>query len=89
MAIELSKDDQQQALTSLGRFAESELEVELSDIQLRSLLQYILKEIAPSVRNKALADAQDFLRERLADMVATLDEPEFVYWPKGTSVRRK
>jgi len=30
-----------------------------------------------------------FLRDRLADLEATCYEPEFVYWPKGSSVRRK
>jgi uncharacterized protein (DUF2164 family) len=89
MAIELSRDEQQQALASMRRFADSELDVELSDIQLMALLQYVLKEIAPSVRNQTLADAQVFLRERLADMEASLYEPEFAWWPKGSSVRRK
>ncbi len=89
MAIELSTDEEKQALVSLARFADDELELELSDIQLRSLLQYILKEIGPSIRNRTLADAQLFLRDRLVDMEATLYEPEFTYWPKGSSVRRK
>jgi hypothetical protein len=34
-------------------------------------------------------DAQVFLRDRLADLEATCYEPEFVYWPKPSSVRRK
>ncbi len=89
MAIELSPDDRKQALASMRRFVDAELDVELSDIQLRILLDFLLKEIAPSVRNQALEEAQVFLRERLADMDATLHEPPFAYWPKGSSVRRK
>jgi hypothetical protein len=36
-----------------------------------------------------LGDAQTFVRDRLADLEASCLEPEFSYWPKGTSVRRK
>ncbi len=89
MSVTLSRDDEKQALASLRRFSEEELEVELSDIQHRSLLSFFLKELAPSVYNKAVSDAQIFLRDRLADLEASCYEPEFVYWPKGTSVRRK
>ncbi len=89
MTLELTPDDRKEALASLRRFVDAELDVELSDIQLRILLDYVMKEIAPSIRNQALDDAQVFLRERLADMDATLHEPPFAYWPKGSSVRRK
>jgi uncharacterized protein (DUF2164 family) len=89
MAVELSPDDTKQAVASMRRFASEELDVELSEIQLLSLLRYFLTEIAPTVYNRAIADAQVFLRDRLADLDATCYEPEFVYWPKGTSVRRK
>jgi uncharacterized protein (DUF2164 family) len=89
MAVELSPEDTKQAVASMRRFASEELEVDLSDLQLLSLLRYFLKEIGPAVYNGAIADAQVFLRDRLADLDATCYEPEFVYWPKGTSIRRK
>ncbi|HET9066155.1 MAG TPA: DUF2164 domain-containing protein [Gemmatimonadales bacterium] len=87
LSITLSPDHTKLAIASLQRFADTELEIELSDIQVRQLLQYILQEIAPSVRNQAIADTQAFLRERLDDMEATLYEPEFVHWPKRSSAR--
>lgn len=89
MAISLSPDDRKQALASLRRFCGDELEADLSDIQVTALLEFMLKEIGPSVYNGAIADAQAFLRARLGDLEATCYEPEFTYWPKGTSVRRK
>ncbi len=89
MAISLSTDDRKQALISLRRFCGDELEADLSDIQVTALLEFMLKEIGPSVYNGAIADAQAFLRARLGDLEATCYEPEFTYWPKGTSVRRK
>lgn len=89
MPIQLTDDDRKQALASLARYATDELDVELSDIQIRGLLAFMLKEIAPSVYNAGVADARTFLTDRLADLEATCYEPEFTYWPKGSSVRRK
>ena len=89
MPVTLPAEATTQALASLRRFCADELETDLSDIQLRALLEFVLKEIGPSVYNGAIADAQAFLRARLGDLEATCYEPEFSYWPKGSSVRRK
>jgi uncharacterized protein (DUF2164 family) len=89
MPVTLPAEARTQALASLRRFCADELETDLSDIQLRALLEFVLKEIGPSVYNGAIADAQAFLRARLGDLEATCYEPEFSYWPKGSSVRRK
>ena len=40
-------------------------------------------------QKQAVADAEAFLRPRLADLEATLYEPEFAHWPRESSVRRK
>lgn len=89
MAVALSVDARKQALASIRRFCTENLELEPNEIQVVSLLEFVLKEIAPSVYNAAVADAQAYLRDRLADLEGTCYEPEFVYWPKSSSVRRK
>lgn len=89
MAVELSAETRKHAIASLRRYTDDELEVELSDIQLIGLLNFMLKEIGPAVYNKAVIDAQAFLQGRLADLEATCYEPEFVYWSKGAKIRRK
>lgn len=89
MSLELSAEDRKQAQSSLVRFCGQELDVELSQIQAGLLLEFIVKELGPSFHNAALADAQVFVRDRLAEMESSLTEPTFTYWPKGTAVRRK
>jgi uncharacterized protein (DUF2164 family) len=89
MAVTLSDEARKQAIASIRRYGTEELDSDLSDIQAASLLAFFLKEIAPTVYNAGIADAQVFLRDRLADLEATCYEPEFVYWPKASSVRRK
>ena len=89
MAVTLSAEARKQALPSIQRFCADELEIDRSEIQGALLLAYFLKEIGPCVYNAGVADAQTFLRDRLADLEATCYEPEFTYWPKEASVRRK
>lgn len=88
MAITLPPEARKQALASLRRFATEQLEVELGEIQAVALLDYFLAELAPTAYNAGVGDAQAVLRDRLADLEGCL-EPEFGYWPKGSSVRRK
>lgn len=89
MPIALSEEAKKQSVASIARYCDAELEVELSQIQAAALLEFFLKEIAPSVYNGAIADARAFLGDRLGDMEATCFEGEFTYWPKGSAVRRK
>ncbi|HMV32657.1 MAG: DUF2164 domain-containing protein [Gemmatimonadales bacterium] len=89
MAVTLSPEDRKQALTSIRRFCQEGLELEASDLQAIGLLEFFLKEIGPSIYNAGVADAQAFLRDRVADLEGTCSEPTFTYWPKGASVRRK
>lgn len=87
MTITLSEDAQRLAIASLKRYVAEELEQDVGDLKAGLLLEFILKEIAPSVYNAAIADAQTFLRDRVADLEGACTVPEFAYWPKAT-VRR-
>lgn len=89
MPIELEPDARKQALASLRRFCTEELDVELSELQAMQLLKFVLHEIAPTTYNSGVAAAEAYLRDRIADLEGVCHEPEFTYWPKGTSVRRK
>lgn len=89
MAVSLSPDARKQALASIKRFCAEHLDREPDEIGAALMLDFFLKELAPSAYNAGVADAQTFLRDRLADLEGNCYEPEFVYWPKGSSVRRK
>jgi uncharacterized protein (DUF2164 family) len=89
MALSLSDEARKHSLASLKRFCTEHLDTEVSDLQTIGLLDFFLKEIGPTVYNTGVADAQTYLRDRIADLEGTCYEPEFVYWPKSSSVRRK
>ena len=89
MAVELPPEARKQALASIERFCGEELEVELTGVQALQLLNFLLKEIAPTAFNAGVAAAEAYLRDRVADLDGVCHVPEFAYWPKGSSVRRK
>ena len=89
MAIELKPEIRKQALASIRKYCREQLDLDADDIQAISLLEFFLKEIAPTVYNDAIAEAQTFVQDRLADLEGSCYEPEFGYWPKSRSVQRK
>ena len=92
VAVTLSDDATKQAIASIRRYFAEELDQDIGDLKARLLLEYLLKEIGPSIYNGAIADAQAYLRDRVADLEGACAEPEFAYWPKSgqaPSVRRR
>ena len=80
MAVTLPDDTAEKALKSLKRYFKDERDEELGDLQGKLLLDFILEEIAPSIYNGAIVDAQTYLRDRVADLEGACFEPEFGYW---------
>ena len=89
MPITLPDETKTRFLASLKRFSVEHWDQELDDLGAMLFLDFLMKEFAPLVHNAAIAETQAFMRDRLADLEATCSEPEFAFWPKGTSVRRK
>jgi uncharacterized protein (DUF2164 family) len=87
MTPTLSDDDSARAVASIRRYCDEQLDQEVGELQARLLLEFFLKEIAPSVYNAAIADAQVWLRERVSDLEGACYAPEFGYWPKSTGRR--
>jgi len=87
MAIVLSETARKQSIASIKRYFLEELEQEIGDLKAGLLLEFILKEIGPSIYNAAIGDAQTYLRDRIADLEGVCSVPEFAYWP-SSSVRR-
>jgi len=90
MAIALSPENTKLAVASIQRFVLEELEQDIGDLKARLVLDYFLREIGPVVYNGAIADAQTYLRDRVADLEGACSEPEFGFWPKtAPGLRRK
>jgi uncharacterized protein (DUF2164 family) len=87
MIISLSDDARKQSVASIRRYFDEELEQDIGDLKAGLILDFFLREIAPSVYNTAISDAQAYLRDRVADLEGLCSAQEFSYWP-SSSVRR-
>ncbi len=85
--IKLPDEAASRALASVKRYAAEELDLTLGDLKAQLLLEFIVRELGPSIYNLALEDAQRWLTERAGDLDGALGKAEFTYWP--SSVRRK
>jgi uncharacterized protein (DUF2164 family) len=81
MAITLPPDTLKRMHASIRRYAAENLDEEIGDLKAALLLDFVLKEIAPSVYNQAIADAQTYVQGRLADLEAICYAEEFSFWP--------
>ncbi|HEY4373084.1 MAG TPA: DUF2164 domain-containing protein [Burkholderiales bacterium] len=82
MAIELEKELRTQAIASIERYFEENMEERIGNLQAGALLGFFLEEIGPAVYNKAVADVQERLQLRVAEVDLECHEAEFTYWKK-------
>ena len=89
MPIELPDDVRKRSVASIKRYFDEELDQDIGDLKAGLVLDFFLKEIAPSVYNAAIADAQAYMRDRVADLEGACSAPEFAYWPPSMTRRPK
>lgn len=88
MAIELTKEDRQQAIASIERYFREHMEEKIGNVAAGGLLGFILEEIGPSIYNRGVADAQERMQARVADLDFEVHEEAFGYWRKYEKQRR-
>jgi uncharacterized protein (DUF2164 family) len=81
MPIALAPDARKQALASIRRYFAEQWDQDVGDLKAGLLLDYFLAEVGPCVYNRAVADAQVYFRDRVADLEGACYEKEFTYWP--------
>jgi uncharacterized protein (DUF2164 family) len=89
MAMTLAPDARKQAVASIRRYFSETWEQDVGDLKAGLLLDYFLKEIGPSVYNRAIDDAQAYFRDRVVDLEGTCFEKEFGFWPPASQRGRR
>lgn len=82
MSIEISKEARSQAVTSIERYFRENMDEPIGNIAADALLGFFLEEIGPLVYNRAVADVQERLQARVAELDLEVHEDEFQYWRK-------
>ncbi|MCG2591567.1 DUF2164 domain-containing protein [Ramlibacter sp. XY19] len=89
MAIELGKEARKEAVASIERYFQENMEERIGNIAAGALLNFFLEEIGPVVFNKAVAEVQERLQMRLSEIDIEVHEDEFQYWRRQEKGRRK
>ena len=89
MPIELAKPARQQAIESIERYFREHLDQPIGNIAAGGLLGFFLEEIGPLVYNQAVADVQERLQMRIAELDIEVHEDEFGYWRKFDAKAKK
>lgn len=82
MTIALSKDAHKAAIASIERYFAENMDEKIGNIAAGALLGFLLEEVGPSIYNQAVADVQERLQARIAEVDIEVHEDEFGYWRK-------
>jgi uncharacterized protein (DUF2164 family) len=88
MTIELGKEARAQAIASIERYFRENMDEPIGNIAAGALLGFFLEEIAPSIYNQAVADAQEKLLARVQEIDIEVHEDEFQYWQKFERLKK-
>ena len=88
MSIELSKEARAEAIKSIERYFEENMEERIGNIAAGALLNFFVDEVGPVIYNQAVAEVQERLRARIDELDIEVHEDEFTYWRKQDAGRR-
>jgi uncharacterized protein (DUF2164 family) len=80
MPITFSKEDKQQAVESIQRYFDENMDEPIGNLPAESLLDFITKELGPLVYNRAVRGVQERLQARIAELDVDIHEDEFQYF---------
>lgn len=88
VTLDISKQARADAISSIKRYFQENMPEPIGDLPADLLLNFFIEEIGPAIYNRAIADAQKRMEQRVSDLNGELYADEFQYWPKVDSKRR-
>lgn len=88
MTIELHKEERAQAIGSIERYFQEHRDERIGNIAAAALLNFFVEEIGPLVYNQAVAQVQERLQLRVAELDIEVHEDPFAYWRKFDKQRK-
>jgi len=89
LVIEISSEARKDAISSIKRYFEENMSEPIGDLPAGLLLTFFVDEIGPIIYNRAVADVQARLAQRVSDLESELFVPEFQYWPEVERKRKR
>jgi uncharacterized protein (DUF2164 family) len=88
MTIEIPREARQQAIASIERYFNEHMEERIGNIAAGALLGFFLEEVGPLVYNQAVAEVQERLQARIAEIDIEVHEDPFLYWQKYDKAKK-
>ena len=82
MTIKLKPDSQARFIASIKRYCAENFDDEIGDLKASLLLEFVLREMGPSIYNKAVADAQTRIQDAVGELDSSCYEADLGYWNK-------
>ena len=79
--LQLPPEAQQQAVQSMERYFREHMESPIGNVEAAGLLKFMLAEFGPLLYNQGVADAQERLQQRVAEIDIEVHHEPFTYWP--------
>ena len=89
MTIELPKDARAEAVASIERYFQENMDERIGNIAAAALLNFFVEEIGPSIYNRAVAEVQERLQTRVMELDLEVHEDEFQYWRRQASAAKR
>jgi len=89
MTMDIPKDARAQAIASIERYFQVNMDDRIGNIAAGALLGFFLEEIGPLVYNQAVADVQERLMARISEVDIEVHEDAFQYWSKYDQQRKR
>ena len=82
MAIKIPNEVRQQAVSSIERYFQENMDEPIGNLGAGALLSFFVEEIGPVIYNMAVAEVQERLQTRIMEIDFEVNEAEFQYWRK-------
>jgi uncharacterized protein (DUF2164 family) len=89
MAIEFPKEAKQQAISSIERYFQENMDEEIGNLRAGALLNFFVEEIGPVIYNMAVTEVQERLQTRVMEIDLEVNEAAFQYWRKYDQAKKK
>lgn len=82
MSIELHREERAEAIRSIERYFQENMDERIGNIAAGALLNFFVEEVGPLIYNQAVAQVQERLQQRVAELDIELHEEPLAYWRK-------
>lgn len=88
MTIEISKEARKDAIESIVRYFQENMEEKIGNVAAEGLLRYFFRRVGACRYNKAVSDVQDRLQARVMEVDIEIHQDEFQYWGRSDRIKK-